>query len=258
LAGRERLRLLARVMHASTSGLFDRLAIGGPLRCLDAGCGGGDVSLELARRVAPSGSVLGIDMDAAKIAIARDEAAARAAANVTFRTARVGEAEFPGEFDVVYARFLLTHIPDPQPIVTMFHRCLKPGGLLVLEDIDFSGYFVWPESRAFRRYVELYCLAARRNGCDPDIGPRLPRYLQQAGCDAVDLAVVQPMGVTGEVKLVNPVTMENIADSVLAQNLTTQEEVDGIVQALYAFAADPHSVAGLPRVVQAWGRAREA
>jgi hypothetical protein len=53
--------------------------------------------------------------------------------------------------------------------------------------------------------------------------------------------------------LINAVTMENIADSVTSLGLATHEEVTAVARALYEFAADPSTVAGVPRVVQAWG-----
>jgi hypothetical protein len=64
---------------------------------------------------------------------------------------------------------------------------------------------------------------------------------------------VQPIALAGEAKLMNPLTMENIAPAVLADGLAAQDEIDRVVEALYAFAADPSTLAGPPRVVQAWG-----
>jgi hypothetical protein len=48
--------------------------------------------------------------------------------------------------------------------------------------------------------------------------------------------------------------MENIASAVLADGLASQLEIDDVVRELYEFANDPNTVAGTPRVVQAWGR----
>ena len=254
LQGRERLRLLARVMHASTASLLDRLIWRDGVACLDAGCGGGDVTVELARRVAPHGHALGIDLDETKLDIARREAQEHGVGNVTFQRSDVRELADASLFDVVYARFLLTHLSDPAGAIRAFYQHLRPGGMIAVEDIDFKGAFTYPESRAYQRYDELYCATVRARGGDPHIGPRLPSLLRAGGFEQIGVAVVQPVGTEGEAKLLNPTTMEHIADAVIADGLATIEEIDEIVRALYDFAADPTTVAGLPRVVQAWGR----
>jgi len=95
---------------------------------------------------------------------------------------------------------------------------------------------------------------ARMNGCDPDIGPRLPLLLRRVGLLDIGVSIAQPLGIEGEVKLINAVTMENLAGTLIGLGLTTRDEVDRLLQALYDFAADPETVAGMPRVVQTWGR----
>ena len=124
---------------------------------------------------------------------------------------------------------------------------------MILEDVDVSGHFVFPESEAVRRFQELYCTAVRRRGGDPNIGPRLPLFLKDQGFTNVEMFAVQPMGLEGDVKLINPVTMESIADAVVQEDLATREEIAELVPELYALAADPRTVAGMPRVIQAWG-----
>ena len=72
--GRERLRLVSRVMADSTRRLLDDAGVRSGSSWLDVGCGGGDVSVELARRVGAHGRVVGVDLDPVKLDIARDEA----------------------------------------------------------------------------------------------------------------------------------------------------------------------------------------
>jgi hypothetical protein len=55
------------------------------------------------------------------------------------------------------------------------------------------------------------------------------------------------------VKLMAPLTMENIADAVLAAGLASRAELDRLVHELYEFARDPDAVIGGPRVVEVWG-----
>lgn len=254
MEGRERLRILARVMAPTTSALLTRVGVEPTARCLDVGCGGGDVTLALAR-LATEGSVVGIDLDETKIGMAREEASAAGMRNVEFRIDDVMEPSLDGErYDVVYARFLLTHLPDPGEAVTNLCGQLAPRGALITEDIDCTGHFCQPDSPAFWRYVELYTNTVQGRGCDPNIGPQLPGLLRDAGLREVGVTVVQPAGISGEVKLIAPLTLEAIADSVLAAELATAEELGELVDELYAFAEQDGTLMSIPRVVQAWGR----
>jgi ubiquinone/menaquinone biosynthesis C-methylase UbiE len=251
--GRERLRLLARVMRPTTLGLLDRVGVRPGMACLDVGCGGGDVAFELARLVGATGSVVGVDIDETKLELARRDAEEQHLGNVVFRTLAVADSTHATEFDLVYTRFLLSHLQDAAGAVRKMQHALRPEGILVVEDIDFRGHFCHPNCPALGRYVELYTEAVRRRGGDPNIGPRLPGMLADAGFERVQMNVVQPAGREGEVKLVTPITMENIADSVLAVGLASRAEVDRVIAALYDHARDPGTVMSLPRVVQAWG-----
>ena len=62
-------------MGPSTRALLAEVGIPPASTCLDVGCGGGDVTFELARAVGPSGRVLEVDRDQTKLDIAKREAA---------------------------------------------------------------------------------------------------------------------------------------------------------------------------------------
>jgi SAM-dependent methyltransferase len=251
--GRERLRVLARVMGPTTQRLLDGL-VGSRSRCLDVGCGGGDVTQDLARR-APAGSALGIDLDETKLDLARAEAVAARLSNVEYRIEDVTEPiEHDERYDVVYARFVLSHLPDPEGAVANLHARLAPGGVLLVEDVDCSGFFCYPPNDAFARYVELYSKAVRARGADPNIGPRLPSMLRAVGLEEVQVSVVQPAALEGETKLLNPITLEAIADAVLGAGLVTPEELAETIDALWEFARAEGTLLSVPRVVQTWGR----
>jgi SAM-dependent methyltransferase len=254
LAGRERLRILARVMWPTTKALFERVGVADTARCLDVGCGGGDVTLELARR-APNGHVTGIDLDEAKLELARSESGAAGISNIAYRREDLFETPRDGErYDLIYVRFVLTHLGDPAKGLAALCARLAPGGVIVVEDIDFSGHFCYPDSPAFRRYVALYAQVVARGGGDPNIGPRLPALMGAAGLADIFMNVVQPAGISGEAKLVGPITLEAIADSVLNAGLATREELNETVDDLYAFAAADGTLLSIPRIIQVWGR----
>jgi SAM-dependent methyltransferase len=195
-----------------------------------------------------------VDVDETKLEVARTEAAHAGVDNVEFRRQDVTDPTPDGNlFDLVYVRFLLTHLPDPGAALANLRRRLVDGGVLVVEDIDCNGHFCEPDSPAFRRYVDLYARAVRGRGCDPNIGPRLPGLLRDTGLDPVEVNVVQPAGISGEVQLISPLTLEAIADAVLAAGLADRDELGELVDDLYALAGDDATFMSIPRMVQAWG-----
>jgi SAM-dependent methyltransferase len=165
--------------------------------------------------------------------------------------------EIEPEFDLVYVRFLLTHLPDPDSALRRIREALRPEGIIIVVDIDFRGYFCYPESLAFNRYIELYSETVQRRGGDPNIGPRLPELLARNGFERIQMNVVQPAGLDGEVKLITPLTMENIADAVFAEGLATREEIEKLVRELYDYARTAGTIGSTPRIVEAWGRKSE-
>lgn len=252
IRGRARLTLLTRIFAGSTGALLDMAGIGAGAHCLDAGCGGGDVALELARRAGPSGRIVGIDLDKTKLDMARKEAQAAGVA-IEYRTADIG-APLPDPFDVAYMRFLLSHLPDPVRALANTMEALRPGGMVIAEDVDFSGHFSYPESRALNRYVEIYTQVVRGRGGDANMGPRLPGLLAGAGFEDIRVNVVNPAALSDKLKLLNPVTLEAIADAVVADGIAPEPEVRDLIETLYEEAHDPSRLTSLPRIVQCWAR----
>lgn len=241
--GADRLSVLSVVMAEATGGLLGRVGVPVGGRILDAGCGVGEVSRELARRAGPGGVVVGLDLDAEKIARAR----ADAPSGLEFHVAGFETAADHGPFDLVYARFLLSHLPDPAGALDVFRKVLAPGGVMVVEDVEFSGHLCVPRLPAFDRYVAAYQGAARARGVDCEIGPKLPGLLRSAGFAGVDARFVQPSGMQGAVKAIAALTLSAIAPAL-------DFDVSAEVAELEAVRDDASVFMSLPRITQAWGR----
>lgn len=101
-------------------------------RVLDVGCGFGDTSIDLARRVGPRGSALGIDCCDALLDVGREEAKTSGTTNVKFV---IGDAQdFPFEpiFDLCFSRFGTMFFGAPKAAMRNMRRALKPGGRLMM------------------------------------------------------------------------------------------------------------------------------
>jgi len=109
------------------------LALGGRtgLEVLDAGCGTGILSLELAAR---GHKVSGIDFAPEMLALATDKAA-KAGAAIRFEHADAENLPFaPASFDLVITRHVLWTLPHPEAAISEWIRVLRPGGRLAVID----------------------------------------------------------------------------------------------------------------------------
>src|SRR5947199_195125 len=138
----------------------------------------GQLTRAMARAVAPSGRVLGIERSAQQIAEARR--LARADGEEHLLELRAGDVmaldlapDEWGSFDVAHARFILEHVPDPQRVVRAMVRAVRVGGRVVLEDDDHDVLRLWPEPAGLYDLWRAYIRGYERNGNDPYAGRRL-------------------------------------------------------------------------------------
>src|SRR5262245_48801192 len=248
--GQNRLEVLARLLWPTTARLLAEAGLAPGMTCLDLGCAGGDVTLQLAALVGSQGQVIGVDMDETKLGLARHSATRLGLRNVQFRQLNVQDWVDESQYDCIYARCLLTHLADPLGVLRQMLRAVRAGGVAVVEDIDFAGHFCYPPCAGFDAYVRLYRAAAARLGADADIGPKLHGMLLDAGWRNPQLKVIQPTFTSGEGKQIALLTLINIADSVRAGELANEAELQSVIDDLRRFTDDPRTLIGFPRIFQ--------
>ena len=130
-------RLYAKALGAPANGLRIRLrrvlpATQGSYRTiLDAGCGAGVFSYELAKRH-PEASVLGIDSDSDLIARANEIAGRAGLTNCSFLEGDVTRLGFDEAFDLALSIDNLEHVGDDVEAMRTLLHALRPGGRLVV------------------------------------------------------------------------------------------------------------------------------
>ena len=98
---------------------------------LDVCCGTGAVTLPLARRLGPSGRVIGIDLTPAMLERAVADAQRAGITTVEFREGDAMRLDLPiASFDVVTCGFGIQFMPDPRSAVAQWSTFVKPGGQL--------------------------------------------------------------------------------------------------------------------------------
>jgi ubiquinone/menaquinone biosynthesis C-methylase UbiE len=254
LEGKKRLEAIGRTHWPATQELLQRAGLRPGMHCLDLGCGPGLVTLELAFRIGPTGSVLGIDADPVKLDLAREAAAARGLTNIDFRQLDVTTWSEASRYDFIYSRFLLSHLTFAAALAGKMLQAARPNGIVIVEDTDFSGLVAFPRSAVFDRYVSWYRQVVTNRGGDADIGPRLYRLLLDAGWQQLEVTIGQPAFSTGEGKGNCWITLLNIKESIVHDGLASPAEVDQVLKDMADFLDDPSTLVTSPRIFQVIGR----
>jgi ubiquinone/menaquinone biosynthesis C-methylase UbiE len=253
--GARRLDLLAHTLAPTTEALLELAGMRPGMRCLDLGCGGGHVSRCLAGFVGTTGVVVGLDFDPVKLQHAIRASRESGLANTEFRAADVTAWREQDSYDLAYGRFILSHLADRAAMLARLFEVVRPGGTLVLEDIDFSGSYCWPANEGYAAYCRLYESVIRRRGGDANAGGQLYGLCRDAGFEEVQVRIVQPVhDGRCEAKALSLITLVNVADAVLAEGLATADELEAAIADLRAFTDDPRTLVGFPRIFQVWGR----
>jgi SAM-dependent methyltransferase len=133
---------------AVTDILLSHLDLRASERVLDIGSGGGTTAIAATDRVGPSGSVVGADISAPLVELARRRAADRQIPNLSYCVADAQRDTVPGTpFDAALSQFGVMFFDKPVTAFANIRRHLAPGGRLVFacwQPIERNPWFVGP------------------------------------------------------------------------------------------------------------------
>jgi SAM-dependent methyltransferase len=252
-AAANRLRILHNVYGPGALRVLSRAGIQKGMRVADIGCGVGMVTRMLAELVGPTGEVVGVDFSGAQIEQARALFPSDVT-NVSFVEASATNTDLQAEsFDLVYSRFLLIHLTEPELALREMYRILKPTGIFVCEDGDLTSADSEPISR-LQAFSGLFGRLGPKWGVDYTLGRRLFRMVLAANFSNPEITFNQPVFNTGEEKRLLELSVAEAGPSFVAAGLISQNELESLLVEMRRLAADETVLAMMPRMSQVVAR----
>jgi ubiquinone/menaquinone biosynthesis C-methylase UbiE len=177
----QRLSRQAQAIEPFTCQLFEEAGINQGMRVLDVGCGSGDVTFLTANLVGFDGEVVGVDRERRAVDWASARARSQAVKNVKFIEGDPAEMEFDPQFDAIVGRLVLMYYPDPVDALRKLIRHVRPGGLIIFQEVDLANARSVPVAPLYERSLTWIKQTLSATGGRIYLGSELYRVFVAAG-----------------------------------------------------------------------------
>jgi 2-polyprenyl-3-methyl-5-hydroxy-6-metoxy-1,4-benzoquinol methylase len=256
-----RLVLQSELYAAQSEQLLRMAGVRTGMRVLDVGCGAGDLTLLAARLVGPTGSVVGVDIDADVLAVAQRRAAEAGVGNVSVVCGDIVGLRRDLPFDALVGRLIVMHLPDSVAAVRTMAGLLRPGGVIALQEVNGSRARTVPAVPLVDQCLDWVVRGVRAAGARPDAGEDLPALFHQAGLSVEGVAVAIPALLDAERAAAYwSMTLGSLLPFVLRDGVVTNAEIDAdtLHRRMRDQLRDAGAITYLPELVGVWSRVQRA
>lgn len=181
----QRLALQHRVWRPHATAAWEHAGFTLGQTIVDAGCGPGWATLDLAEVVGTAGRVIAIDQSAEFLSVLRDQMVKRQLRNIETIHGTLGErsSTMPSRaVNGVWCRWVLSFVPRARTAVAELAQLIERGGALVLHEyFNYGSWRLAPRCHEFEEYVRTVMESWRDAGGEPDIALELPGWLAAEG-----------------------------------------------------------------------------
>jgi SAM-dependent methyltransferase len=238
----KRLVGAAELLAESTRTALRRSGIQAGWSVIECGCGPVGALTVMAELAGQAGRVVGVELNPAAVRRAQSVVDTLGLDNVQVIAGDVNELEMAavgGPFDLAFTRLFLMHQPDPVRTLRQISGLLRPAGWIIAQETVLNpAPRSFPHLDALDAYWQLALKLVEGFGVPANTVERLPQSAAAAGLEVVrvdgSFAVTSPDRGFG----IHAATLAAARDRATAAGLVAGEEIDALIAALRAAAAD--------------------
>lgn len=233
-SNQERQGLLGNNYNRLAAKYFKQLSIPSNSRILDLGCGQGEATRLLHHTFSPA-TCTGFDMDEALLDIARSKN--KNGDGPSYQQGNAKKLPFENDqFDLVYARLLLLHVPDFEEVVSEMIRVAKPNGTIMVQDLIITNEAgLYPKNWAYEKTNQ----AMRELFANPEVGKELPLVFKKNGLTNITIrSDIYLLHETSAAKKLMRQTAEGMVGGMIEKGIIDESEVPDFIDQLKQIEQD--------------------
>ncbi|MDZ4711359.1 MAG: methyltransferase domain-containing protein [bacterium] len=252
----ERLEFQNGVWKNITDDFFRRINIRKGWKILDIGAGPGFVSIDLRKLAGKSGEVTALEPSELYLNYFKDVCTKQHWNNIKFIQANLeGTTLQKDHYDMIYLRWVIDFVPEPEKFLLKLLEALKPGGIIAIEDYVYDGIALFPRGGAFDNITEAIRKYWDIGGGDLYFTTKIPGIFRKNNIELVEFKPVSQAGDkdSGVIEWAHrffTVHLQLMAD----KSVITQKEADDFLEDWLNHRYDPDTIFFSPVIVDIIGR----
>jgi ubiquinone/menaquinone biosynthesis C-methylase UbiE len=247
----ERLAILDEVIGKTSRQLLLQAGLSSGKTVLEVGCGTGNMTRFIAEQVGAHGQVTAVDVSGEQIDIAKKNVSELK--QITFVQASIFDLPVKPQFDFVYCRFIIMHLPNPANTIKHLLSFLKPGGKIICEEATNRVTCCYPQNIFYQQSRDLLLMLGDKKGLDFNVGEKLYSIFYDLKLTDITAHFIQPVLHSERQKRLISLLASSLKQQFLSNNLISETEIDKLIKELNSFIQDDHYFVSFSRTTQICG-----
>ncbi len=251
----KRLAYQSMLFENETLTTLEHAGIKQGMKCLDLGCGLGDVSFMMSKLVGPKGSVVGLDTNENLIKLCVERAKKNHTRNATFAVGDVYDTKLKkNSFDLIFSRFLFQHLKEPERAIKEMVSLAHRDGIIATEELDHGSWISYPPIASLEKLRQVYVNLLKSGGVDELVGRKLYNFFCMAGLRSKASAYSICLPLDREpFNMIGILMAEVLRPRIMKAGLMTDNEFDEMVKDLRKHMKDPTGIMLYALTFRVWG-----
>ena len=252
----QRLKFQHEVWRPMTDPFLERLEVQKGWKCMDAGAGPGFVAMDLRDLIGDEGELTILEPSTFYINSFRAFAKEKNWTNIKYIQSIVEESELPENYyDLIFSRWVISFVPDPERFVSKLAAALKPGGILAIEDYNYDGLGLFPMGGAWDEMPSIMKRYYKSGEGDPYVASKLPGIYRKCGLELIEFKPFSMAGgpTSGVMEWAHRFFTIHVPVMV-ERGLITSEQGEALSNDWQAHRENPDAVFFSPVIVDAAGK----